>query len=46
MLYLEQHLKELSTFVKRLSADKEKNIQEIQTQGKTFVKKFAKYQIL
>ena len=44
MLDLEQTLKELGSFVKRHTDDKEENIQQIQTRKKKYVKKFTKYE--
>ena len=42
MLDLEQTLKELSSFVRRLTDDKERNIQDIQTQRKEICGKIRK----
>ena len=44
MLDLEQTLKELGSFIERLSEDKEENIQEILIRKKKYVKKFIKYE--
>jgi hypothetical protein len=46
MLDLEQTLKELGSFVKRLTDDKEGNIQEFSPGKKIYVKKFTKYENL
>jgi formiminotetrahydrofolate cyclodeaminase len=42
MLDLEQTLKELSSFVRRLTDDKEKNIQDIQAQRKEICEEIHK----
>ena len=42
MLDLEQTLKELGSFVKRLTDDKEENIQDIQAQRKEIYKEIHK----
>ena len=42
MLDLEQTLKELGSFVGRLTDDKEKNIQDIQTQRKEIYEEIQK----
>ena len=44
MLDLEQTLKELDSFVRRLTDDKQKNIQDIQLNVKKYVKKLTKYE--
>ena len=44
MLDIEQTLKELGSFVNRLTDDKEENIQQILTRKKKYVKKFTKYE--
>jgi CHASE3 domain sensor protein len=42
MLDLEQTLKELSSFLRRLTDDKEKNIQDLQTQRKEICEEIHK----
>ena len=44
MLDLEQTLKELGSFAKRFTDDKEENIQQILTRKKEYEKKFIKYE--
>jgi hypothetical protein len=44
MLDIEQTLKELGSFVNRLTDDKEENIQQILTRKKKYVKIFTKYE--
>ena len=44
MLDLEQTLKELDSFVRRHTDDKQKNIQDIQLNVKKYVKKLTKYE--
>ena len=45
MLDLEQTLNELGSFVRRLTDDKQKNIQEIQTQPKEICEEIHKIRI-